>query len=135
LSEQYAARRYLLDTHTALWALERPAALTASARSAVATGPNVLSVVVYWEVVIKSMKGKLDVGDPRAWWLDALHQLAATALPLHPEHVAAIRNLPPLHKDPFDRALIAQAMVEGLTLVTADADVARYASAGLRVVV
>jgi len=84
--------------------------------------------------MLKSMKGKLDVGDPRAWWLDALDQLAATPLLLHPRHVAAVHNLPPIHKDPFDRMLIAQATVEGLTLVSSDAEVARYASKGLQVV-
>jgi PIN domain nuclease of toxin-antitoxin system len=100
----------------------------------VSTGPNVLSVVVYWEVMIKSMKGTLDVGDPRSWWLDALDQLAATPLLLHPRHIAAVHSLPSIHNDPFDRMLIAQATVEGLALVSSDAEVARYASKGLRVV-
>jgi PIN domain nuclease of toxin-antitoxin system len=76
----------------------------------------------------------LDVGDPRAWWSDVLDQLAATPLLLHPRHIAAVYRLPPIHKDPFDRMLIAQATVEGLTLVSSDAEVARYASKGLRVV-
>ena len=93
-----------------------------------------LSVVVYWEVMIKSMKGKLDVGDPRAWWFDALDQLAATPLVLRPQHIAAVHSLPPIHKDTFDRMLIAQATVEGLALVSSDADIARYVSKGLRVV-
>ena len=93
-----------------------------------------LSVVAYWEVMIKSMKGKLEVGDPRAWWLDALDQLAATPLLLHPRHIAGVHSLPPIHKDPFDRMLIAQATVEGLTLVSSDAKIARYASKGLKIV-
>ena len=96
--------------------------------------PNVLSVVVYWEVMIKSMKGKLDVGDPRAWWFDALDQLAATPLLLHPRHIAAVDNLPPIHKDPFDRMLVAQATVEGLTLVTMDPEIAQYSSKTLPVI-
>jgi PIN domain nuclease of toxin-antitoxin system len=94
----------------------------------------VLSVISYWEVMIKSMKGKLDVGDPRAWWFDALDELAATPLLLHPRHIAAVHSLPPIHKDPFDRILIAQATVEGLTLVTMDAEIGQYASKTLRVV-
>ena len=49
------------------------------------------------------MKGNLEVGDPRAWWPDALDQLAANALALRPEHVAGVYALPLLHKDPFDR--------------------------------
>jgi PIN domain nuclease of toxin-antitoxin system len=125
---------HLLDTRTALWALDRPEALSASARKAASAGPNVLSVVSYWEVTIKSMKGTLDVGDPRIWWQEALAQLAATVLPLRPNHVAAVLNLPPTHKDPFDRMLIAQATVEGFVLVSSDREIARYASKSLRVI-
>jgi PIN domain nuclease of toxin-antitoxin system len=80
------------------------------------------------------MKGTLDVGDPRIWWQEALEQLAATPLLLRPQHVAAVFGLAPIHKDPFDRILIAQATVEGLSLVSADAEIRRYASKTLRVV-
>lgn len=105
-----------------------------SAKAAVAEGPNFLSILAYWEVMLKSMKGKLDVGDPRIWWLEALEQLAATPLPLHPRHIAAVHGLPPIHKDPSDRMLIAQAISEGLALVTVDTEIVRYAGPGLRVV-
>jgi PIN domain nuclease of toxin-antitoxin system len=108
--------------------------LSAVARAATAAGPNFLSVVSYWEVMLKSMKGKLDVGDPRAWWFDALDQLAAAPLLLRPQHVAGVYALPPIHKDPFDRMLIAQATAEGMALVTNDGEIARYASKTLRVV-
>ena len=126
MSEGAPARGYLLDTHTALWALERPEALTSAARKIASEGPNFLSVVSFWEVVIKSMKGELDVGDPRMWWQEALEQLAATPVLLRPEHVAAVSGLPPIHQDPFDRILIAQAMVEGITFLTDDEVNARY---------
>jgi PIN domain nuclease of toxin-antitoxin system len=129
-----ASSGYLLDTSTALFALADPDKLTAAARRAVLAGPNLLSVVSYWEVVLKSMKGTLDVGDPRAWWFDALEQLAATPLILRPQHIAAVYGLPPIHKDPFDRVLIAQAAVEGLALVTVDGKIAQYASKNLRVI-
>jgi PIN domain nuclease of toxin-antitoxin system len=131
--EQHPAG-YLLDTHTVIWALHTPEALTASARNAILSGPNVLSVITYWEVVLKSMKGTLDVGDPRSWWQDALEQLVATPLPLSPRHVASVCSLPSFHKDPFDRMLIAQAASEGLAFVSMDGEVARYASANLRIV-
>jgi len=124
----------LLDTHIALWALESPEALSASAQRAILAGPNLLSVVSYWEVVVKNMKGKLDVGDPRTWWLDALDQLVATPLVLRPSHIAAFCGLPPIHKDPFDRMLIAQATAEKLALVSSDAEIAQYASKALRIV-
>ena len=97
-------------------------------------GPNVLSAIVYWEVVLKTMKGTLNVGEPRTWWVDALEQLAATPLALRPEHVTGVYALPPIHKDPFDRALIAQATVENLTLLTTDREIRRYASERFRVV-
>jgi PIN domain nuclease of toxin-antitoxin system len=115
-------------------ALSEPDTLTPTIRKTILAGPNLLSVVSYWEVVLKSMKGALDVGDPRAWWFDALEQLAATPLILRPQHIAEVCALPPIHKDPFDRMLIAQAMAEGLALVTIDGEIARYASKSLRVV-
>lgn len=129
-----SARGFLLDTHTALWAVGQPEALSTGARRAVLAGPNFLSAVSYWEVVIKCMKGTLDVGDPRLWWAETLEKLVARPLPLRPDHVGALWTLPPLHKDPFDRILIAQARLEGLTLVSADAEVARYSPAGLQVI-
>jgi PIN domain nuclease of toxin-antitoxin system len=114
--------------------MTQSSALSATAKAAVAAGPNFLSVLSHWEVMLKSMKGTLDVGDPRAWWFDALDQLAATPLLLRPQHIAAVYALPPIHKDPFDRMLIAQAAAEGLTLVTTDAEIARYTSKTLCVV-
>jgi len=128
------AQGYLIDTHAAIFTMSQSRSLTVSARAAIAEGPNVLSVVSYWEVMIKSMKGTLDLRDSRAWWFDALDELAATALVLRPEHVAAMYRLPPIHKDPFNRMLIAQAMVEDLALVTTDSKIALYASRELRVI-
>ncbi|MDP2997727.1 MAG: type II toxin-antitoxin system VapC family toxin [Bryobacterales bacterium] len=78
-----------------------------------------MSVIAYWEVMVKAMKGTLDVGDPRQWWGETLEALGLRPLLYRPEHIAVIYHLPPVHQDPFDRALIAQAMVEGLALVTA----------------
>jgi PIN domain nuclease of toxin-antitoxin system len=124
----------LLDTSAALIALTEPDRLPAPAESAILRGNNFLSVVSFWEVLLKSMKGRLKVGDPRSWWREALEQLGATPLPLRPEHVAEIYTLPAIHKDPFDRALIAQAIVEDFELITTDRYIPRYASARLRVV-
>jgi PIN domain nuclease of toxin-antitoxin system len=134
LTENVPARGYLLDTHAAIFTMSQSRLLSPAAKAAIAAGPNFLSVVSHWEIIIKSMNGKLDVGDPRAWWYEALDQLAATPVALRPEHVAAVYSLPPIHKDPFDRILVAQAIVEGLTLVSNDSEVVRYASKALRVV-
>jgi PIN domain nuclease of toxin-antitoxin system len=134
LSDEVSVHGYLLDTHAIIFSMRQSSALSISAKSAIAEGPNFISILSYWEVMLKSMKGNLDVGDPRAWWLDALDQLAATPLPLRPQHIAALYALPPIHKDPFDRMLIAQAAAEGLTLVSMDGEIAHYASKRLRVV-
>ena len=125
---------YLLDTNVMLIALTEPDRLPVKVKRALLRGPNVLSVVSYWEVLLKSMKGTLRVGDPRSWWQDAIEQLAGTPLALRPDHVAEISTLPPIHKDPFDRVLIAQAVVEDVDLVTLDAEIRLYASARFRVV-
>ena len=125
---------YLLDSSAALIALTDPARLYPRVRAVIRAGPNILSAVVYWEVLLKRRKGLLKIEDPLSWWPDALEQLAATPLVLRPEHVAEIYRLPPIHRDPFDRVLIAQAMVEGLSLVTTDREILRYASKRLRVV-
>jgi PIN domain nuclease of toxin-antitoxin system len=85
--------------------------------------------------MIKSTKGTIDVGDPRAWWTEALEKLVATPLVVRPDHVGALATLPPIHKDPFDRMLVAQSIAEGLTLVSADAEISRYSQSGLRLVI
>jgi PIN domain nuclease of toxin-antitoxin system len=127
--------RYLLDTNVILFALMDDARLSPNVRSLVASGPNLLSVASYWEILIKSMKGKLDVGDPRVWWVQALKQLAADPLPVHAQHIESVYSLPPIHKDPFDRILIATAVAEGLTLLTADSEIAGYAFGDFQVVI
>jgi len=123
----------LLDTNVVLRALTQPSRLSARVRNAVVRGPNVISAVVFWEVVLKVMKGNLIVGEPRSWWFDALDMLAATSLDLQPAHVAKVFSLPPIHSDPFDRILIAQAAVEHLTLITTDQTIQRYAGRNLKV--
>ena len=124
---------YLLDSNIILRATIHPTLLSPKIRRAIERGPNHVSVVSYWEVVLKSMKGKLSVGDPRAWWYDTLDQLAATPLPLRTDHVAGVVGLPALHQDPFDRALIAQAQLEELVLITSDSAILAYAGKGLSV--
>jgi PIN domain nuclease of toxin-antitoxin system len=70
----------------------------------------VVSVASYWEVVIKTQKGLLTIGDVATWWRRATELTAARVLPIRPSHVTALAALPTLHKDPFDRILIAQAI-------------------------
>ena len=75
---------FLLDTGIALLALASPERIPPDVRRAIEGGPVYLSVISYWEVLLKSMKGKLNVGAPRAWWPDALDKLTATPLSLRP---------------------------------------------------
>ena len=117
---------YLLDTNIALDVLDAPDQLSAEVRDAVARGPVFLSVLSYWEVAIKSAKGKLVVGAPREWWYKTITDLDANVLLLRPEHVSVVADLPPIHQDPFDRALIAQATVEDLVLITSDRTIPQY---------
>ena len=125
---------FLLDTNVILLAGFRSALLPEQTKIAIEEGPNYLSVISYWEVVLKSMKGRLNVGDPLSWWSETLHQMAATPLLLRPEHVAELCGLPPIHHDPFDRVLIAQARVEECTLLTTDHQISLYADRRLKVV-
>ena len=133
-SSMTTSERFLLDTNVVLRALKHPASLSPRARKAIMDGSNVLSVVVYWEVVLKVMKGNVIAGYPRTWWPDALDMLAATALPIEQAHIDQICDLPAIHKDPFDRMLIAQAFVEGCTLVTTDREILKYKSKRIRVI-
>jgi PIN domain nuclease of toxin-antitoxin system len=93
----------------------------------VEAGPVVLSVASYWEAVIKARKGLVTIADPVSWWERATGLLAGTVLSIRAGHVSALHGLAELHRDPFDRLLIAQAQAEGLALVTSDDVVRRYA--------
>ena len=117
---------YLLDTSTLIWTLAEPDRLSLAARKALRTGPRVLSVVCYWEVVIKSQKGLLEISDPVQWWNRAVDQLGVSVLSIRSAHITALAGLPKMHKDPFDRILVAQAASEGFTIVTNDKQILRY---------
>lgn len=117
--------KLLLDTHVLLWWLADDARLSGPARSAIADPNNVVSVsaVSLWEIVIKRGLGKLEVPDD---WYAALADEAFQQLPVSWRHAREVESLPELHRDPFDRMLIAQSRVEGLTLATHDENILRY---------
>jgi PIN domain nuclease of toxin-antitoxin system len=121
--------RLLLDTHLLLWAAGAPDRLPAAARRLIDDRGNELwfSVVSLWEVAIKRGLGRQDFrADPRLLRRGLLDN-GYVELAIAGEHASAVDALPPLHKDPFDRMLVAQAQVEGVTLLTADPQLARYA--------
>jgi PIN domain nuclease of toxin-antitoxin system len=120
--------KLLLDTHLLLWAAGQPERLSDAARELVEATDNelVFSTASLWEVVIKRGLGREDFKvDPRLLRRGLLDN-GYSELPIASEHVVAIDTLPQLHKDPFDRVLVAQALVEGITLLTRDPVVGRY---------
>lgn len=121
-----ARSAHLLDTSTLLWALGEPERLSPRARRLVDAGENVVSVASYWEVVIKTQKGLLSIQDLPTWWRRATDLTAARVLQIRGSHITALAALPMLHKDPFDRILIAQAVAEGLGVVTNDGLMSGY---------
>ena len=115
----------LLDTHVLLWWLADDPKLGAATRAAIADGRNDVHVssVTIAEIAIKRSQGKLDA--PREL-LHILIEEGFSELPLLSTHAAALETLPWHHRDPFDRMLVAQAVVEGLTLATADRNIHAY---------
>lgn len=120
--------KLLLDTHLLLWAAQGIEHLPTDAQMLMSEPENDLffSVASLWEIVIKCGLGREDFKvDPRVLRRSLLDN-DYHELPIHSEHAVAIGALPPIHKDPFDRLLVAQALVEGITLLTADIRVAQY---------
>jgi PIN domain nuclease of toxin-antitoxin system len=120
--------KLLLDTHLLLWAAGQPNRLSAAALKLIDNSANELlfSAASIWEVAIKRGLGRNDFqADPRLLRRGLLDN-GYSELPILSDHVVAIDSLPPIHKDPFDRVLAAQAAVEGITLLTADFVVAQY---------
>ncbi len=118
----------LLDTHVLLWAAGVPDRLPDEGRSLLEqqeTQP-VFSAASIWEVAIKSRMGRPDFQVDSHLLRRGLLENGYTELAVNGAHAVAVALLPPLHKDPFDRILIAQAQVEGITLLTADKIVGRY---------
>jgi PIN domain nuclease of toxin-antitoxin system len=114
--------RLLLDTHVALWIVSNPDALSAPAREAIVGAEEIrLSVVSPWEMVLKSALGRLVLHRPVEDICRELErEFASQSLAVTLAHVLEVGRLAPHHGDPFDRLLIAQARVEGLTIVTRD---------------
>ena len=120
--------KLLLDTHILLWAAGQPERLPQEIRELLEDPETdvVFSVASLWEIVIKSNLGREDFHVDARLLRRGLLENGHSELQIKGEHAVAIGGLPPIHKDPFDRILVAQAMVEGIMLLTADPLVARY---------
>ena len=125
----------LLDTHIALWAITDSPRLSARARELLADPAAVVwvSVASVWEIAIKHRLGR---GDMPVSGTEALRYFGESRfkhLPVQGPHAAALDTLPPLHSDPFDRLIVAQALIEPMRLLTHDATVASYSDTIIRV--
>jgi len=120
--------KLLLDTHILLWAAGQPENLSESARTLLTTPENNLffSAASIWEIIIKLGLGREDfkVDPHRLYRMLIVHGYAE--LPITSEHALKVQSLPPLHKDPFDRLLLAQARTEGMLLLTGDLSISQY---------
>jgi len=122
--------KLLLDTHTMIWAFSEPRLLSAQARDAISAAENdvFVSVISPWEIAIKRSKKRLRAPEDLG---DAMEAHQFRLLPVLLRHTQAIDSMPNHHGDPFDRMLVAQATIDGLTLVTSDRVMRRYPVATL----
>ena len=120
--------KVLLDTHLLLWAAGQPERLSPAARRLVNAAETELlfSAASLWEIAIKRSLGRTDFQVDARLLRRGLLDNGYGELPIKSEHVVATGDLPPIHKDPFDRVLVAQATIEGALLLTADPLVAQY---------
>jgi PIN domain nuclease of toxin-antitoxin system len=116
---------YLLDTHVLLWWLDDPSLLSSGAQSAIRDPAHraMVSTAAVWEMGIKKALGRLDIPSNLA---AALDRDAIDVLEIGIDHALSVSELPMLHQDPFDRMQIAQANLEGLTLITRDRRIQQY---------
>ncbi|MSP61348.1 MAG: type II toxin-antitoxin system VapC family toxin [Myxococcales bacterium] len=121
--------KLLLDTHVWLWMQTKPARLSARARKLIVSPDTeaLLSVASLWEIAIKYQIGRLPLPKPPSDFVpERLARQNVGVLPIRPEHAFRVAELPFLHRDPFDRLLIAQAQVEAIAVVTVDPEFRRY---------
>jgi PIN domain nuclease of toxin-antitoxin system len=116
---------FLLDTCVVLWAAREPARLPRCVRDLLLDPKHeiMISVASAWEIAVKP---ELGIGDPAGWLRTAAEKLHSSLLPVRLDHIAVLQTLPYLHKDPFDRILIAQALSAKAELVTNDEAIGRY---------
>jgi len=120
--------RYLLDTHTAIWFFNGDNALSETAKRIILDTSNIkhLSIASAWEIAIKLGIGKLDIAGNTANFIHDVETNGFTILPIKPAHLTILESLPLFLRDPFDRLLIATAISEQMTFISADKNIAQY---------
>jgi PIN domain nuclease of toxin-antitoxin system len=121
--------KILLDTHIFLWAITDDPRLSTAQRSVYTDGANELyfSIASVWEILIKSGLGKIPVPRPAAAWIiKELEKNWITPLSIRISHLTELECLPPVHRDPFDRMLVAQARAEKMPILSADPEIRKY---------
>ena len=118
----------LLDTHAAIWFFEGDKRLPQTAIDAICNLDNMIyvSIASLWEVAIKLGIDKLTFDDGFDGFVDAIHKNEFALLEIEPEHIKETMNLPHIHRDPFDRMLIAQANLDDMAIMTIDANIIKY---------
>jgi len=119
---------YLLDTHTAIWFLNGESILSQTARQIILDPSNhvCISIASVCELAIKISIGKLKFSGNSAGFVRLAQDSDIVIMPIEHSYLTVVENLPFIHRDPFDRILIATAIVENMTIITADKDIARY---------
>ncbi len=121
--------RALLDTHAFLWWVTNSEELSQRIREIIADGQNelYLSAASGWEIAIKAQLGRIDfVGDPEKLIPEHMALNAIQGLPIHMSHTLHVYQLPNLHRDPFDRLLVAQSRLEEIPIITRDQAISQY---------
>ena len=118
--------RVLADTHALVWAVSSPELLSGAALAAFQNEEIVASVASLWELSLKSGKKNALLADPIRWWRKYVIDQGVFTLPIRTADVIVLSSLAEIHKDPFDRILVAQSLSEGIPLVTRDEHLALY---------
>ena len=118
--------RYLLDTHALIWAVAERSRLGPAVRSLIEHQKYAMSVASLWELINKKTKRDAPVRDPAEWWRRYVVEPKTPVIPIRTSHVLYLERLPLHHKDPYDRILMAQSVVEKMHLVTADEEIRKY---------
>ena len=118
---------YLMDTCVYLWFLNDDPKLPTALKNLIQTSDNLhISIATFWEMAIKSCKGKLTLPAPASQLMKDCEELNISILQISPDHIDLIEKMPLIHEDPFDRLILSQAITEALTILSSDGKFDKY---------